>query len=69
MIRPATKYSINQKDAMGLQQHRPKIRKYLFEVDGRIPNNPTLLLLVYSETLATTDDLPSICEELFRNNG
>ena len=54
---------------MGLQQHRPEIRKYLFEDDGSIPNNPTLPLLVYSETLATTDDLPSICEELFRNNG
>jgi uncharacterized protein YjlB len=69
MVRPATKCSINRKDAMGLQQHRPEVRKYLFKDDGRIPNNPTLPLLVYSEALPATGGLPSICEVLFRNNG
>jgi uncharacterized protein YjlB len=69
MIRPATKCSINGKDAMGLQQHRPEVQKYLFKDDGRIPNNPTLPLLLYSKALPTRGDLPSICEELFRNNG
>ena len=54
---------------MGLQQHRPEVQKYLFKDDGRIPNNPTLPLLIYSEVLPTRRDLPSICEELFRNNG
>ena len=54
---------------MSLQQHRPEVQKHLFKDDGRIPNNPTLPLLVYSEALAKTGDLPSICEELLRNNG
>src|SRR5918997_7201058 len=54
---------------MKYRTRETEMRKYLFEDDGRIPNNPTLPLLVYSEALATTGDLPSICEELFRNNG
>ena len=54
---------------MGLRQHKPEVKRYHFKDDGRIPNNSTLPLLVYSRALATTGDLPSICEELFRNNG
>src|SRR3712207_4321861 len=54
---------------MDLQPHKPNVQEHLFQDDGSIPNNPTLPLLVYPEALATTGDLPSICEELFRNNG
>jgi uncharacterized protein YjlB len=54
---------------MDLQPHKPQVHQHLFQDDGRIPNNPTLPLLVYSQALATTGDLPSTCEELFRNNG
>ena len=53
---------------MDLQPHRPEVQEYLFKDDGRIPNNPTLPLLVYLQALATTGDLPSICEKLFWNN-
>lgn len=53
---------------MGLQPHKPHVREHLFQDDGRIPNNPTLPLLIYPEVLATTGDPPSICEELFRKN-
>ncbi len=69
MGRPATECSVNRKDVMDLQPHRPEVQKHLFKDDSRIPNNPTLPLLVYLQALATTGDLPSICEELFRNNG
>lgn len=54
---------------MDQEPPRPEVHTHLFEDDGRIPNNPGLPLLVYSRALATTGDLPSICEELFRQNG
>ncbi len=45
------------------------VREYLFEDDGRIPNNQTLPLLVYSQALATSDLAPSRCKELLAENG
>ncbi len=73
MGRSATKCFASRKDAMDLQPHKPQVQMYLFRDDGRVPNNPTLPLLVYSQALAKTGYLtgylPSICEELFRNNG
>ena len=46
-----------------------EVREYLFEDDGRIPNNPTLPLLVYSQALAKSDLDPSSCKELLAKNG
>ena len=46
-----------------------EVREYLFEDDGRIPNNPTLPLLVYSQALAKSDLDPSSCKELLARNG
>jgi uncharacterized protein YjlB len=46
-----------------------EVREYLFEDAGRIPNNPTLPLLVYSQALAKSDLDPSSCKELLAKNG
>ena len=46
-----------------------EVQEYLFEDDGRIPNNPTLPLLVYSQALAKPDLDPSRCKELLAENG
>ena len=46
-----------------------EVREYLFEDDGRIPNNPTLPLLVYSQALTKSDLDPSSCKELLAKNG
>src|SRR5215217_3439310 len=46
-----------------------EVQEYLFEDDGRIPNNPTLPLLVYSQALAKSDLDPSRCKELLAENG
>jgi uncharacterized protein YjlB len=43
--------------------------EYSFEDDGRIPNNPTLPLLVYPQALAEPDRNPSRCKELLAGNG
>jgi uncharacterized protein YjlB len=54
---------------MDREQQEPEARTHLFEDDGRIPNNPELPLLVYSQALPASTDLPSECEALFRENG
>jgi uncharacterized protein YjlB len=45
------------------------VREYFFEVDGRIPNNPELPLLVYPGVLGEPDVSPSRCKELLAENG
>ena len=45
------------------------VREYRFEDDGRIPNNPTLPLLVYPQALAEQGRNPSRCKELLAGNG
>lgn len=51
------------------QTQKTEIREYLFEDDGRIPNNPTLPLLVYPQAFAKSDRDPSRCKELLSQNG
>lgn len=46
-----------------------EVRTYMFEDDGRIPNNPELPLLIYPRALRASGDLASECEALFRRNG
>jgi uncharacterized protein YjlB len=46
-----------------------EVREYRFEDDGRIPNNPTLPLLVYLQVLAEGDLNPSRLRELLAENG
>jgi len=45
------------------------VREYRFEDDGRIPNNPTLPLLVYPQALAERERNPSRLKELLAGNG
>ena len=45
------------------------IREYRFEDDGRIPNNPTLPLLVYPGALGEPGRDPSRCKEKLAENG
>ena len=54
---------------MDRQPRDPQVRRHLFEDDGRIPNNSDLPLLLYPGALSASDDLPSECEALFRENG
>lgn len=51
------------------QTQKTEIREYLFEDDGRIPNNPALPLLVYPQAFAKSDRDPSRCKELLSQNG
>lgn len=46
-----------------------EVQEYLFEDDGRIPNNPNLPLLVYSQILSEPEQQPSRCKELLAKNG
>ena len=46
-----------------------EVQEYRFEDDGRIPNNPTLPLLVYPRALAEPDRNPSRLKELLAGNG
>ena len=46
-------------------EHRTQeteVREYLFEDDGRIPNNPTLPLLVYPQALDSSKQDSSRCK-------
>src|SRR5918993_3475826 len=45
-----------------------EVREYLFEDDGRIPNNPTLPLLLYSQVLDSSEQDSSRCKELLAGN-
>ncbi len=54
---------------MNDRQLEVEVQEYLFEDDGRIPNNPELPLLVYPGVLSVSGDLPSECEALFQKNG
>ena len=46
-----------------------EVRELRFEDDGRIPNNPTLPLLVYPQALTDDERGPSRCKELLAGNG
>ena len=46
-----------------------EVRTYRFEDDGRIPNNPTLPLLVYPQALKEHERNPSHLKELLAKNG
>ena len=46
-----------------------EVQEYLFEDDGRIPNNPTLPLLVYPQALDGSEQDSSRCKELLEENG
>ena len=45
------------------------VREYRFEDDGRIPNNPSLPLLVYPAALGEPERSPSRCKEKLAGNG
>jgi uncharacterized protein YjlB len=54
---------------MGNTQREVEVREYLFEDDGRIPNNPNLPLLVYPSALFEINCQPSRCKELLAEHG
>jgi uncharacterized protein YjlB len=54
---------------MKYRTQETEVREYLFEDDGRIPNNPTLPLLVYPQALEGSEQDPSRCRELLVENG
>jgi uncharacterized protein YjlB len=54
---------------MGDPQREAEVREYLFEDDGRIPNNPNLPLLVYPQLLSDQEQQSSHCKELLAKNG
>jgi uncharacterized protein YjlB len=48
----------------------PNVTSYLLPDDGRIPNNPTLPLLIFSGALQLPEQDPaSFCERLYQTNG
>ncbi len=51
-------------DPRGIQTH-----DHSFEDDGRIPNNPTLPLLVYPQALSEAETEASRCRALPAENG
>jgi hypothetical protein len=51
-------------DPRGIQTH-----DHSFEDDGRIPNNPTLPLLVYPQALSEAEREASRCRALLAENG
>ena len=54
---------------MNNRQLEVQVQEYLFEDDGRIPNNPNLPLLVYPRILYEAEQQPSRCKELLAKNG
>ncbi|HLA44377.1 MAG TPA: cupin domain-containing protein [Aggregatilineales bacterium] len=44
------------------------IQTFYFDDDGRIPNNPELPLLVYTNVLPPSNDLTAACQMLFQRN-
>ncbi len=51
------------------EESRAGVREHRFEDDGRIPNNPTLPLLVYPKALGEPERDPSRCKEKLAENG
>ena len=51
------------------RQLEVEVQEYLFEDDGRIPNNPNLPLLVYPQVLSEPKQQSSSCKELLAKNG
>ncbi len=49
-------------------QREVEVQEYLFEDDGRIPNNPNLPLLLYPRVLYESEQQPSRCKELLTKN-
>lgn len=54
---------------MGDPQREAQVQEYLFDDDGRIPNNPSLPLLFYTQALSEPERDPSRCKELLAENG
>ena len=54
---------------MNDRQLEVEVQEYLFEDDGRIPNNPNLPLLVYSRGFSEPELQPLHCKELLAKNG
>ncbi len=48
--------------------NRSNVQTYMFEDDGKIPNNPQLPLLVYPGVLQESRELTSDCKALFQAN-
>jgi hypothetical protein len=55
-------------DQVDKRMQETEVREYLFEDDGRIPNNPTLPLLVYPQALDSSEQDSSRCKELLAEN-
>src|SRR5215203_111330 len=80
---PPDVYRIVPYHGAGTENHRPnlwedqvdewmqeiEVREYLFEDDARIPNNPTLPLLVYPQALDGSEQDSLRCKELLAENG
>jgi uncharacterized protein YjlB len=47
----------------------PTIEEHFFADDGRVPNNPSLPLIVYRSALETGPRCAAECEKLFADNG
>jgi uncharacterized protein YjlB len=45
------------------------IEEHIFADDGRVPNNPSLPLIVYRAALETGPRCAAVCERLFADNG
>jgi len=54
---------------MNTRQLEVQVQEYLFEDDGRIPNNPNLPLLVYPRVLYEAEQQPSRSKKLLAKNG
>ena len=54
---------------MGERAQEIEVREHLFEDDGRIPNNPMLPLLVYSQALDSSEQDASRSKNLLAVNG
>ena len=54
---------------MNNRQLEVQVQEYLFEDDGRIPNNPNLPLLLYPRVLYEAEQQPSRSKELLAKNG
>ena len=52
----------NPRDALTIEEH-------IFADDGRVPNNPSLPLIVYRAALETGPRCAVVCERLFADNG